>query len=172
MERASAVTMKGNRLTLVGPELKEGDKAPDFSALDNGLSEVRLTDSNGKARLISVVPSLDTPVCSTQTKTFNDQLNQLGDKVAAYTVSADLPFAQGRFCSSEGISNMKVISDYRDMDFGEKYGLKIKELRLLARAVLVVDKNDTITHMQIVPEVTQEPDYTTAMEALKKAAAE
>ncbi len=171
MERKNVIKSKGNPLTLVGPELKVGDKAPDFTLLDNSLTPVKLSDSKGKARLLSVVPSLDTLTCSIQTRTFNKELAEMADKVASYTISADLPFAQGRYAQENKIDKMQTLSDYKTVSFGENYGLLIKELRLLTRAVVVVDKNDTITHMQIVPETGTEPDYTSALEALKKAMA-
>ena len=169
MERNNVVKIKGKPVTLVGPELKIGDKAPDFTLLDNSLNTVRLSDSKGKPRLISVVTSLDTSTCNFQTRRFNQELEKLGDKATVYTVSADLPFAQNRYATENDIKKVKILSDHRTTSFGNDYGLLIKDLRLLARAVIVVDKNDTITHMQIVPEGTEEPDYTTALEALKKA---
>lgn len=168
MDRKNAVTLRGNPLTLSGAELKVGDKAPDFSLLDGNLATVKLSDSRGKVRLISVVQSLDTGVCSAQTKTFNEKLASMADKVQAYTVSADLPFAQGRFCSENNITNMQVLSDHRDMAFGNQYGVMIKELRLDARAVFVIDQNDVIKHVQVVPEVTEEPDYARALQVLEE----
>jgi thiol peroxidase len=160
--------MKGNPLTLVGPALKPGDKAPDFALLNNQLQPVKLSNSAGKVRLLSVVPSLDTPVCSIQTQTFDRELAAMGDAVKSYTISADLPFAQGRFCTEHKIANTETLSDHRTLAFGEAYGLAIKDLRLLARAVVVVDKQDKIRYLQLVPEVTQEPDYSKAMAALKE----
>ncbi len=168
MERKDVVTMKGQPLTLEGPELKVGDKAPDFTLLDSQLSPVKLSDSAGEVRFLSVVPSLDTPVCSTQTKTFNERLAAMGGKVKMYTISADLPFAQARFCGENGIDNMVTLSDHREVAFGKDYGLLLKEPRLLARAVMVLDKDNKISYMQLVPEVTAEPDYDAAIEALKK----
>ena len=132
------------------------------------MKPVRLSDSAGKVRFISVVPSLYTSVCSIQTVTFNKELDSLGDRVAAYTISADLPFAQGRFCSEKNISNMETLSDHREVKFGQDYGLLLKDARLLSRAVIVVGKDDRVAYVQVVPEVTQEPDYIEAMEALKK----
>ncbi|HOP06423.1 MAG TPA: thiol peroxidase [candidate division Zixibacteria bacterium] len=169
MERSNIIKMKGNPLTLIGPELKPGDPAPDFTLINKDLSPVKLADSSGKVRLLSVVPSLDTPVCSLQTQRFNKELASLGNAVKSYTISADLPFAQGRFCSEHDITNTETLSDHRDLSFGEKYGLAIKDLRLLGRAVIIVDKNDKISYLQLVPEVTEEPNYDEAMEALKKA---
>jgi len=160
--------MKGNPLTLEGQELKVGDTAPQFTLVNGELSPVSLADSSGKARLLSIVPSLDTGVCSIQTQSFNKKLGELKDKAVAYTISVDLPFAQSRFGQEHSISNMTTLSDYKDVSFGRDYGLLIKELRLLARAVIVVDKNNKVSYMQLVPEVTQEPDYDKAIEALKK----
>ena len=133
------------------------------------MTPVRLSDSKGKARLLSVVQSLDTETCNIQTQTFNNKLAQLSDKAAVYAISADLPFAQGRYVTENKIEGIKTLSDYRTASFGNDYGLLIKEQRLLARAVIVVDKNDRITHMEVVPEVTKEPNYNLALEALKKA---
>jgi thiol peroxidase len=160
--------MKGNPLTLEGQELKVGDTAPQFTLVNGELSPVSLADSSGKARLLSIVPSLDTSVCSIQTQSFNKKLGELKDKAVAYTISVDLPFAQNRFDQEHSISNMTTLSDYKDVSFGRDYGLLIKELRLLARAVIVVDKNNKVSYMQLVPEVTQEPDYDKAIDALKK----
>ena len=168
MERKDVVKMKGQPLTLEGRELKVGDKAPDFTLLDNQFGPVKLSDSAGQVRFLSVVPSLDTSTCITQTKTFNERLAEIGDKVRMYTISADLPTAQGRFCGENGIDNMVTLSDHRDVAFGKDYGLLLKELRLLTRAVMVVDKNDKISYLQIVPEASEEPDYDDAIEALKK----
>jgi len=169
MERKNIITTKGNPRTLLGKELKVGDTAPDFTLLDNNMSPIRLSDSKGKARLLSVVTSLDTQTCNIQTQTFNNKLAQLSDKAALYTISADLPFAQSRYVAENKIEGIKTLSDYQTVSFGNDYGLLIKENRLLARAVIVVDKNDRITHMEIVPETTNEPNYNRALEALKKA---
>jgi len=168
-ERTGLVKFKGNPVTLVGPALKPGDAAPEFSALGAGLVQITLASSKGKVRLFSVLPSLDTPVCSVQTKKFNDALSKLPDQLQAYTVSVDLPFAQKRFCEAEQISRMVNISDHRDVSFGTAYGVLMKEHRLLARAIIVVDRNDRVTYVQIVPEIGQEPDYDRALEAVKKA---
>jgi thiol peroxidase len=167
-KRANAVTFKGSPYTLVGPQLKAGDKAPDFHAL-SGLEIVTLAQTPGKARLFSVVPSLDTPVCSMQTKKFNDGVGGLKDKVAAYTISLDLPFAQKRFCSAENVTNMQNLSDVHDHSFGQNYGVLIEglPLALLSRAVFVVDKNGTITYAEYVPEVGAHPNYDAALAALK-----
>jgi thiol peroxidase len=170
--RKGEVTMKGKPVELVGPKLKAGDKAPDFTCAGAGLTLVTLADTGGKTRLFSVVPSLDTPVCNTQTKKLNEKLASLGDKVAAYTVSLDLPFAQARFCTDAKISNLANLSDCHDHSFGEHFGVLIQGLAvpLLARAMFVVDKNNTIRHVEIVPEIATEPNYDSAMQALDAAA--
>ena len=170
-KRANAVTFKGKPLTLVGPQLKVGDTAPDFECL-KGLEAVKLSNTPAKARLFSVVPSLDTPVCSMQTKKFNEELATLGDKVAAYTISLDLPFAQGRFCGAENITNMQTLSDVHNQSFGKSYGVLIEglPLSLLSRAVFVVDKGGKITYVEYVPEVATPPNYENAMAALKAVA--
>ena len=170
--RKGEVTMKGNPVELVGPKLKPGDKAPDFTCVGAGLSVVKLADTSGKVRLFNVVPSLDTPVCNTQTRRFSEQLKAMGDKVAAYTVSLDLPFAQARWCTEASVENVKNLSDAHDHSFGERYGVLIRGLPipLLARAVFVVGPDDTITHVEIVPEIATEPNYEPALTALKAAA--
>lgn len=168
MERKNIITFKGNSLTLLGPELKVGDTAPDFTATDAGLKPVKLSDFKGKTVIISAVPSLDTPVCAAQTKKFNQEAAALNAKIL--TVSLDLPFAQKRFCEASNIQNVTVVSDYKDRDFANKYGLLIKELGLLSRAVLVVNPQGKITHFEIVKEVTQEPNYSAAIEKVKAVA--
>ena len=170
---AHTVTFKGGPVTLAGPELKPGMPAPNFTAL-NGLAAVSLADTPKKARLFSVVPSLDTPVCSTQTKKFEDGIKALGDGVACYTVSLDLPFAQKRFCSAENIAAMQTLSDVHNHSFGKNWGVLIESglpLQLLARAAFVVDKNGKVTYAEYVPEVTNHPNYDAALAALKAAAA-
>jgi thiol peroxidase len=170
--RKGEVTFKGNPVELVGPKLKPGDHAPNFSCVGAGLAVITLADTAGKARLFNVVPSLDTPVCNKQTKKFAEELIALGDKVAAYTVSLDLPFAQQRFCTEAKIENLKNLSDVRDQSFGTNYGVLIQGLPipLLARSVFVVDAGNTIRYVEIVPEIAQEPDYEPALSALKAAA--
>lgn len=170
--RTGEVTLKGEPIGLVGPKLKPGDKAPAFTCADGMKSTVASTQTAGKARMFSVVPSLDTPVCSTQTKKFAEALNALGDRVAAYTVSTDLPFAMNRFCGDSKITSMKNLSDAHDLSFGKNYGVLIDGLALplLARAIFVVDASDTITYVEIVPEIAQEPNYDAALAALKTAA--
>jgi thiol peroxidase len=169
-KRTNAVTFKGAPHTLVGPLLKPGTKAPDFACL-NGLELVSLSKTPAKARLFSVVPSLDTPVCSIQTKKFDEAVAALKDKVACYTISLDLPFAQKRFCTAEKVSNMQTLSDVHDQSFGKNYGVLIEglPLPLLSRAVFVLDKNGTISYAEYVPEVTSEPKYEPALAAIKAA---
>jgi thioredoxin-dependent peroxiredoxin len=166
------VTFKNNPVQLAGPQLKAGDAAPAFTGL-KGLDKVSLADTPAKARLFSVVPSLDTGVCSMQTKKFDEGLKALGDSVAAYTVSLDLPFAQGRFCSAENITAMKTVSDTHDHSFGKNWGVLIESglpLKLLARAVFVVGKDGKIAYVEYVPEVTNHPNYDAALAALQAAA--
>jgi thioredoxin-dependent peroxiredoxin len=164
----ASVTFKGNPVTLLGNEVKVGDQAPDFKVLANDLSEVTLQDSKGQVRLISVVPSLDTGVCDAQTRRFNEEAANL-DNVKILTVSVDLPFAQKRWCGAAGIENVQTLSDHRELSFGEAYGAAIKELRLLARAVFVVDSNDKVTYVEYVSEATDHPNYEAAVEAAKQA---
>jgi thiol peroxidase len=171
-KRQNAVTFRGTPKTLVGPKLKPGDKAPDFVCLTSGLEEVTLAKTPAKARIFSVVPSLDTPVCSTQTRKFDQALAGYKDKLASYTVSLDLPFAQKRFCSAENVTNMQTLSDVHDHSFGQHFGVLIEglPLPLLSRAVFVVDKAGTITYAEYVPEVTSEPNYDAALAAVKAVA--
>jgi thiol peroxidase len=166
-ERTGVVTFKGNPLTLVGPELQIGQDAPDFTAIGNDLSPVRLSDHKGKIVVLSAVPSLDTPVCDAQTRTFNEKVAGL-DNVEVLTVSMDLPFAQRRWCGDTGVENVTTVSDHRDAEFGASYGMLVKELRLLARGVFVVDQDGKITYIEVVDEMTHEPDYDAALEAVKK----
>ena len=166
-ERTGIITMHGNSLTLLGKELKVGDKAPDFELLDNDLKTVNLSAFRNKVLVISSVPSLDTPVCDMETRRFNEEAGKLGDKVAILTVSMDLPFAQKRWCGAAGVEKVTTLSDHRDAKFGEAYGVFIKGLRLLARAVFVVDKGGVIQYIQLVKEVTTEPDYEPVIAAVK-----
>jgi thiol peroxidase len=167
-KRAKAVTFKGNPLTLVGPQLKVGDKAPSFECL-KVLELVKLGDTPAKARIFCAVPSLDTPVCEEETVRFNKDLASLGDKVAGYTVSLDLPFAQKRFCGEKSITNMVTLSDVHNKSFGQNYGVLIEglPLELLSRAVFVVDKGGKLTYVEYVPEVASHPNYEKAIAALK-----
>ena len=168
MERENLVTFKGGPLTLIGNEVSVGQTAPDFTAAANDLSPYKLSDDSGKVVVVSVVPSLDTPVCDTQTRKFNEAAASLGDNVVIVTVSVDLPFAQARWCGAAGVEQVKTVSDYNGVEFGTKYGLLIKELHLLTRAVLVVDQQGVIRYYQLVSEVTDEPDYDAALESVKK----
>jgi thiol peroxidase len=166
-ERSGIITFKGNPFTLLGPELKVGDKAPEFAVVDNGLAPVSLADSAGKVRIISSVPSLDTPVCDTETRRFNQEAAGLPGDVVVLTISLDLPFAQKRWCGAAGIDKVTTLSDYRERSFGQNYGVLIKELLLLTRAIFVVDSQGVIRYIQIVPEVTSEPDYAAVIAAAK-----
>lgn len=166
-ERKDAVTFKGNPITLVGTELKAGDQAPDFKVLAAGLKETTLADYQGKTLLISVVPSLDTPVCDLQSKRFNEEASKLPDSVKVLAVSMDLPFAQARWCGASSASKIQTLSDHRDASFGQAYGVLIKELRLLARAVFVVSPEGKIQYAEYVKEVTSHPDYDKALDSLK-----
>jgi len=168
-ERTGVITFKGNGMTLVGNAVAVGQAAPDATMTANDMSTVKISDYAGKVLIISAVPSLDTPVCDTQTRRFNDEAGKLGDGVAVLTVSLDLPFAQRRWCGAAGATHVKVVSDYKERAFGNAFGLLIKELCLLSRAVIVVDRSGKIAHMEIVKEVTQEPDYAAALAAAAKA---
>lgn len=167
-ERPDVVKMRGNPVTLLGNEVKVGDKAPDFTALAGLGAPVGLGDLKGKVKVFNVVLSVDTPVCDIQTKRFNKEAAGLGDDVEIVTLSMDLPFALKRYCAAEGIDRVKTLSDYQNASFGEAYGVLIKENRLLARAIFVVDKNDKVRHTEIVGEVTQEPNYEAALKAVKE----
>ncbi|MCU1326942.1 MAG: thiol peroxidase (atypical 2-Cys peroxiredoxin) [Bryobacterales bacterium] len=166
MEREKATTLMGNPMTLVGPELKPGDAAPDFTAVDGALKPVKLADTGSKTRIFSVVPSLDTPVCDAQTKRFNEEAGKLSD-VDIYTISMDLPFAQKRFCNSFSLDNVKMLSDHRDASFGEAYGTLIKELRILSRAIFVIGPDNKVKYVEYVPEVADFPNYDAALAAVK-----
>ncbi|MCM3699842.1 thiol peroxidase [Paenibacillus macerans] len=166
-ERANVATFKGNPLTLVGPELKVGDTAPDFRLNKNLLEEATLQDYAGKIKLISVVPSLDTGVCDAQTRRFNEEASGLGDDVVVLTVSADLPFAQARWCGAAGVDRVVTLSDYKDNSFGKAYGVLIKEFALDMRAVFVVDKENKIQYVQVLGEMTEHPDYDKPVAAVK-----
>jgi thiol peroxidase len=168
MERSGATTMKGNPLTLVGPELQVGDHAPDFSVVDGTLSAVNLEKTGHNVRIISVVPSLDTPVCDLQTKRFNEEAGQMPG-VDIVTVSMDLPFAQKRWCGAFGVDRIKMLSDHRSGSFGEAYGTLIKDLRIESRAIFVLDKENIIRHVEYVKEVADHPNYDAALAAAKAA---
>jgi len=169
MERQGATTLRGNPLTLVGPELKAGDAAPDFETVDNGLQPVNLAKTGNTVRIFSVVPSLDTPVCDAQTKRFNEEAAKLSG-VDIFTVSMDLPFAQKRWCGAFGVDRVKMLSDHKTGSFGEAFGTLIKELRIHSRAIFVVDQNNVVKHAEYVKEVADHPNYDTALEAAKSAA--
>lgn len=164
----ASLTFGGNAVTLVGSEVKVGDKAPNFTVLANDLSPVTLEDSKGSVRIISVVPSVDTGVCDAQTRRFNEEASKL-ENVKILTISVDLPFAQKRWCAAAGIDKVQTLSDHRDLSFGEAYGVAIQELRLLARSVFVIDSNDNVTYVEYVSEVTDHPNYEAAIEAAKQA---
>ncbi len=173
MARQGAVTFKGNPLTLAGEAVKVGQPAPDFTlhAFEAGqMKTIKLADLKGKPTILSVVPSLDTPVCQTQTKKFNEQLASYGDRINAVTVSLDLPFAQNRFCGAEGIKNLRCASDYQDRSFGKNWGMLIEELKILARGTFVLDKDGKVVYAQQVKEVAEEPNYDEAIKALKQVA--
>jgi thioredoxin-dependent peroxiredoxin len=167
-ERLGIITFKGAPLTLLGDEVKVGEKARPFTVLANDLAEVTLASFAGKTKLISVVPSLDTPVCELQTKRVNEEATKLSSDIVVLTISMDLPFAQHRFCDSYKIDRVKVLSDHRDASFGLAYGVLIKELRLLARSIFILDRQDTIRYIELVKEVTTHPDYDQALAALKQ----
>lgn len=167
-EYPGAVTFQGTPLTLVGNQVKVGDKAADFEVLDNDLSPVRLSAYSGKVVVIASVPSLDTPVCDLETRQFNLRAANLGDEVVILTISMDLPFAQKRWCGAAGVSRVTTLSDHRGADFGTAYGVLIKELRLLARAVFVLDRKGTVQYVELVKELTKEPDYEAALGAVSK----
>lgn len=166
-ERKGIITMKGQPLTLVGKGVKVGEPAPDFEVLANDLSAVKLSSFRGKIRIISSVPSLDTSVCDTMTRRFNQEAVNLGDDMVVLTISMDLPFAQSRWCGAADVKNVQTLSDHRDASFGNAFGVLIKELRLLARAVFVVDKEGVVRYVQIVNELTNEPDYEAVLQAVK-----
>jgi thioredoxin-dependent peroxiredoxin len=167
-ERKGAVTLRGNPFTLVGTEIKAGDKAPDVELLGNDLKPVRVSSFKGKVVVVSAVPSLDTPTCDMETRRFNTEAAKLGEDIVILTVSTDLPFAQKRWCGAAGVDKVQTVSDHREAAFGRSYGVLIKELRLLARSIFVVDRNGVVQYVQHVKEVSQEPDYAAVIAAAKK----
>lgn len=169
MARAGAITFKGNPMTLIGDEVKVGQPAPEFTShrYEGGMKTVTVADLKGKPTLISVVPSLDTPVCALQTKHFNKDLGAFGDKVRAVTISLDLPFAMNRFCGAEDIKNLMAVSDYQNRSFGTAWGMLIDELKILARGIFVLDADGKVVYAETVKEVTNEPNYEAALTALK-----
>jgi len=164
-EKIVKVTFQGNPLTLEGTQVKVGDTAPDFTVVNNDLNPLKLSDTKGK-RVFLTVPSLDTPVCDTEVRRFNQEASKLGD-VTIYTISMDLPFAQARWCGGAGIDKVITASDYKDREFGKNYGVYINELGLLSRAVFVVDENNKVTYVEYLNEITEEPNYDNALAALK-----
>lgn len=169
-ERPGMVTIHGNPLTLVGEDVKVGDRAPEAELLDNDLKPVKLSAYRGKTLVIASVPSLDTPVCDLETRRFNDEAASLGADIEVVTVSMDLPFAQKRWCGAAGVQRVKTLSDHRQAEFGMAYGVLIKELRLLARAVFIIDLEGRLQYVQLVPEVTNEPNYEEVLQALGRVA--
>ncbi|MFB5266381.1 thiol peroxidase [Paenibacillus enshidis] len=167
-ERTGVATFKGNPITLIGPELKAGDKAPDFTLNKNLLEEASLKDFAGKIKLVSVVPSLDTGVCDAQTRRFNEEAAGLGDQIVVLTVSVDLPFAQARWCGAAGVDRVITLSDYKHHSFGEAYGVFIKELHLDMRSIFVIDADDNIAYVEYLTEMANHPDYEKVIEAVKK----
>ncbi len=169
MSRSGAVTFKGTPLTLAGDELKVGHAAPDFKVhyFEGAMKALTLADIKGKPALVSVVPSLDTAVCAIQTKKFNEAVGTMGERINALTVSMDLPFAMNRFCGAEDVTNIRVASDYQDRSFGESWGTLIEELKILCRAVFVLNPDGKVVYAEYVGEVTSEPDYDAALEALR-----
>jgi thiol peroxidase len=169
MARSAAITFKGTPMTLLGDEIKVGQQAPDFRIhyFEGGLKTWTLEDLKGKPTLVSIVPSLDTGVCAIQTKKFNQEIGSLAGKINALTISRDLPFAMNRFCGAEDIKGLKTGSDYQNGSFGQQWGLMIDELKLLTRAVYVLDANGKVVYGEIVPEVTQEPNYSAALAAIQ-----
>lgn len=166
-ERSGVVTFKGKPMTLLGPEIRVGEKAPDFRVVDTALAPVSLGDFRGKVKVISSVPSLDTPVCDAETRRFNQEAAKLPENVVVLTVSMDLPFAQKRWCAGAEVDKVKTLSDYQDRSFASAYGVMIKELKLLSRSVFLVDDKDVVRYVQHVPEVAQEPDYESVLAAVR-----
>ncbi len=168
IEREGVATFKGNPLTLLGPAMTPGTPSPHFTLTAGDLSDLSCEQYHGKVLVLSVVPSLDTPVCATQTRTFNERATNLSDDVVVLTVSLDLPFAQQRFCGAEGIARVITASDYKRRTFGPAFGVLIKELGLLARAVFVIDRAGQVVYVEYVPEVTSEPNYDAALEVVQR----
>ena len=168
-DRTDAVKFKGGPMTLIGPEIKAGDQAPHFKLVGNDLADIECESFHGKVRVLSVAPSIDTPVCATQTRTFNKEAAGLSEDVVILCISVDLPFALKRFCGAEGIDRVITASDYKYRAFGEAYGVYVRELGLLARAVFVLNREGKVVHAEYVPEMTNEPDYAAALKAVKSA---
>lgn len=162
------VTFGGNPVTLLGDAAKPGNIAPDFTVVDSDMKPVKLSDFNGKIKILSIAPSVDTPVCANQTRTFNKEATKMNDNIAVLSISVDLPFALKRFCAAEGINNVEALSDHKDVDFGMKYGFLIEEMRLLARGIVIIDKDNTIRYVEYVSEIGEEPNYQKALEEIRK----
>jgi len=167
-ERTGLVSLQGHPLTLLGPALKVGDRAPEFEVLDNNLSPIQLASFKGKIIILASLPSLDTPVCDLETRRFNTEAEKLDADIRILTISMDLPFAQKRWCGAAGVDKVVTLSDHRTASFGSAYGVLIKELRLLARAVFVLDRDGVIRYIQILPDLAQEPDYDQAIKVVEK----
>ena len=167
-ERAGIITVQGNPLTLLGNEVKIGDKAPDFEVTDNDMAPVTFASFRGKTCIIASVPSLETNTCDLETRRFNDEAGKLGPDVTILTISMDLPFTQKRWCGAAGVDKVQTLSDYKDASFGSAYGVLVKETKLLARTIFVVDREGTVRYIQIVPDISQEPDYNSVLDAVKK----
>lgn len=168
IETSGIFAAKGNQLTLLGNQIKVGDVAPEIIASDNSLKDVKLSDFKGKVVVLSVFPSIDTPVCATQTRTFNKKATELSKEVVILSLSKDLPFALGRFCAAEGISNIHTLSDFKFSNFGLDYGFLIKENQLLARGVVVIDKKGVVKYKEITKDIIEEPNYDKALAAMKE----
>jgi thiol peroxidase len=168
-ERQGVITFKGNPLTLLGKEPRIGEQAPNATLLANDLSEIEVSSFRGRVCVVVAVPSLDTPVCDTEARRFNQEAGKLGPNVVVLGISMDLPFAQKRWCGAAGVENVQTLSDHREASFGEAYGVLIKELRLLARSVFVIDRNGILRYSQIVKEVTDEPEYEEVLQAVSRA---
>ena len=162
------VTFGGNPVTLLGDAARPGNIAPDFTVVDSDMKPVKLSDFNGKIKILSVAPSVDTPVCANQTRKFNKEATKMNDNIAVLSISVDLPFALKRFCAAEGIDNVETLSDHKDVDFGIKYGFLIEEMRLLARGIVIIDKDNTIKYVEYVSEIGEEPNYEKALEEIRK----
>lgn len=162
------VTFGGNPVTLLGNAAKPGNLAPDFTVVDSDMKPVKLSDFNGKIKILSIAPSVDTPVCANQTRTFNKEATKMNDTIAVLSISVDLPFALKRFCAAEGIENVETLSDHKDLDFGMKYGFLIEEMRLLARGIVIIDKDNTIRYVEYVSEIGEEPNYEKTLEEIRK----
>lgn len=167
-KNAQKVTFGGNPVTLLGEAAKPGNQAPEFTVVNADMQAVKLSDFDGKIKVLSIAPSIDTPVCANQTRTFNKEATKLNDKVTVISISVDLPFALKRFCAAEGIENVETLSDHKEVDFGKKYGFLIEEFRLLARGIVIIDESNEIKYVEYVPEIGEEPNYEKALEEVRK----